>query len=111
MRGCCVCLALACAIFQPAHGQSRERPVPGYPAKPIRVISSSIQGGGTDIVARIVAQGLTERWGRPAIVDNRPGAAGALAMDLTRQAATDGYTLLVTAASLMSTATLLKRVP
>ena len=76
----------------------------------MRVVSSSIQGGGTDLVARMAAQGLSELSGRSVVVDNRPGGAGILAMDLTRQAAPDGYTLLVTAASLMATSTVLKRV-
>ena len=92
------------------HAQAQEDKASAYPRKPVRILSSSIQGGGTDVVARMAAQGLSDRSGRAVVVDNRPGGAGILAMDLTRQAVPDGYTLLVTAASLMATATVLKRV-
>ena len=101
--------ALSCPLG--THAQPQGEAPANYPAKPIRILSSSIQGGGTDILARVVAQALNERWGRPAIVDNRPGASGIIAMDLARQATPDGYTLLVTAGSLMSSAMAFKRVP
>jgi tripartite-type tricarboxylate transporter receptor subunit TctC len=89
--------------------QSAPRP-DGYPSRPIRLVLGIAPGGGTDIVARAMAQKLTERWGRPVIVDNRPGAAGTIAFDLVAQAAPDGYTHYVGAVGNVATATLLKKV-
>ena len=67
-------------------------------------------GGGVDITARVVAQNLAERWGRSIVVDNRPGASGIIAMDLAAQATADGYTLLVSAGSLLASAMVQKKV-
>ena len=66
-----------------------------YPVKPIRLISSYPPGGGNDTMARAIAQRLTEAWGQQVIVDNRPGANGILACEITAKAAPDGYTLLM----------------
>ena len=70
-----------------------------YPAKPIRVIVPYPPGGGTDVVARIVADPLGAALGQPIIIDNRGGAAGNLGTDLAAKAAPDGYTLLLTLSS------------
>jgi tripartite-type tricarboxylate transporter receptor subunit TctC len=64
-----------------------------WPAKPIRLIVPFPPGGGTDFVARIVAEGLTKAIGANVIVDNRPGAGGNIGLDLVAKAAPDGYTL------------------
>src|SRR3954471_10201628 len=66
-----------------------------YPSRPIRVIVPSPPGGGNDIMARIGAQRLSEGWSRPVIVDNRPGAGGAIAFETVAHADPDGYTLLL----------------
>ncbi len=66
-----------------------------YPSRPIRVIVPSPPGGGNDIMARIGAQRLSEAWSRPVIVDNRPGAGGAIAFETVAHAEPDGYTLLL----------------
>jgi tripartite-type tricarboxylate transporter receptor subunit TctC len=70
-----------------------------YPARPIRFIVPVAPGGGNDITARAIAQKLTQAWGQQVIVDNRAGASGAIAFDLTVKAVPDGYTLLMIAAS------------
>jgi tripartite-type tricarboxylate transporter receptor subunit TctC len=62
-----------------------------YPAKPVRFLTGSV-GSGSDIVARVLAQRLTERWGRQVVIDNRSGILGAEAV---ANAAPDGYTLLM----------------
>jgi tripartite-type tricarboxylate transporter receptor subunit TctC len=64
-----------------------------YPHKPIRVIDPFAAAGASDIVIRLVGQKLTERYGQPVIVDNRPGAGGNLAAELAAKATPDGYTL------------------
>ena len=70
-----------------------------YPIKPIRIIAPFSPGGGTDFIARFIAQKLTERLGQSVIVDNRPGAGGNLGAELAVKAAPDGYTLLLVAGS------------
>ncbi|PWS35598.1 hypothetical protein DFH01_18555 [Falsiroseomonas bella] len=66
-----------------------------YPDRSIRLIVPFAPGGGTDTTARIVAQGLTERLGQSVVVENRPGAGGAIGMAAAAQAPADGYTLVM----------------
>jgi len=66
-----------------------------YPNRPVKILVPYGPGGATDIIARIVAQHLTEHTGQAFIVENRPGANGNLALEAAAKAAADGYTLLV----------------
>lgn len=66
-----------------------------YPARPVRFIVPNPPGGGTDLVARIVAHKLGEKWGVNLIVDNRAGAGGVIAVEIAARSAPDGYTLLM----------------
>ena len=66
-----------------------------FPNKPIRVIVAYPPGGSTDIIARILAQKLTDRFGQTMLVDNRAGAAGMIGATLAAQSTADGYTLLL----------------
>jgi tripartite-type tricarboxylate transporter receptor subunit TctC len=67
-----------------------------YPTKPIRVVAPFTPGGGSDVIARIVAQKLTEAFKQQAIVENRAGAGGRVGTEFVARSAPDGYTLLLT---------------
>jgi tripartite-type tricarboxylate transporter receptor subunit TctC len=69
----------------------------GYPAKPVRWIVPFPPGGGTDVVARLIGQWLSERLGQPFVIENRPGAATNIGTEAVVRAAADGYTLLLVA--------------
>jgi tripartite-type tricarboxylate transporter receptor subunit TctC len=84
-------LAVACATGSAVHAQA-------YPSKPIRLIVPFPPGGGNDVIARVVAQKLGERFGQQVVVDNRPGANGIVGLQALMQSAPDGYTLAVGAA-------------
>jgi len=71
------------------------------PKKPLRLVVPLATGGGTDIVARILALGLTQHWDRQVLVDNRPGAAGSLGAGIVARATPDGNTLLVASSTLV----------
>lgn len=73
-----------------------------YPNKPIRLVVPFATGGGSDTVARAIAEKLTLDWGQPIIVDNRPGAGGALGANIVARSAPDGYTLLLSDASALT---------
>src|SRR6187549_1061825 len=66
-----------------------------YPAKPVRIIAAYTPGGGTDLLARIVAKKLGDVWGQQVVVENRPGAGGNIGTDAVAKAPPDGYTLLI----------------
>jgi len=74
-----------------------------YPAKPIRLLIPSPPGGGTDILGRILKDGLTELWGQAVVVDNRGGASGRIAAAAAAKAAPDGYTLFFTYGGVLTT--------
>ena len=75
-----------------------------YPQRPVRMIVPNLAGSATDMVARMVAQRLTDAWGYQIVVDNRAGASGMIGHELTARAAPDGYTLLMsTSAGLIIT--------
>lgn len=86
LAGTALLVPLSAAVAQ-------DRP-PGYPSRPVRIIVSSVPGGGLDLVARTVAQMLSDRWGQTVVVDNRPGGGAIVATDLGAKATPDGYTLL-----------------
>src|SRR4051812_41958612 len=87
---CCMASMLL-ALTGPAQAQSEAR----FPSRPVRMLVGGDPGGGSDLLARGVAQELTRRWGSPMVVENMPGAQGGVANRyLVRQPA-DGYTLQI----------------
>ena len=70
-----------------------------YPNKPVKIIVPFAPGGGSDFIARLLSQRLTEKLGQPVIIDNKPGAGGNVGAELALRAPADGYTLLLAAAS------------
>jgi tripartite-type tricarboxylate transporter receptor subunit TctC len=89
-------LLLVSALFgsaaaAPAFAQGAS----GYPAKPVRFIAPFPPGGSTDLLARLVAQKLTDAWGQQVVVENRGGAAGTIGVELAARAAPDGYTIVM----------------
>ncbi len=82
-----------------------------YPARPIRIILPFAPGAGTDLMARLLAQRFTAAWGQPALVDNRAGAGGNIGAEMVVKSPPDGYTLLMTTASLTVNVTLYPKLP
>lgn len=97
-----VALALACLGAEAA---------PGYPNKPVKIVVPFAAGGGTDIVARAIADKLGQTIGQPVVVINTPGAAGTIGAASVARAAPDGYTLLVWHIGMISSAYVVKPLP
>src|SRR3954454_7661577 len=66
-----------------------------YPNRAIKMIVPFAAGGGTDVLARIIGQNLNSKWGQPVVVENQPGASGAIGTRAVMKAPPDGYTLLM----------------
>src|SRR5690606_30133027 len=82
-----------------------------YPTRAIRIVVPYPPGGGTDVVARTVAQKMTETLGQPVVVDNRGGANGIIGTDVVAKSKPDGYTVLITIASHAINETLYAKLP
>ena len=104
IRSLCACFALALLSSLPAVAAD-------YPVRPIRILVPFQPGGSTDILARVVAQHLTQAWGQQTVVDNRPGANGIIAAEMTSKAPSDGYTLLFVAIGHAINSLIYKKLP
>lgn len=83
-------LAVAAMATAAAGGYAQD-----FPTRPVKILVPQTPGGASDALARIVAQKLSEKWGQPVVVENRPGAGGNVGMELVANAPADGYTLLM----------------
>jgi tripartite-type tricarboxylate transporter receptor subunit TctC len=97
--------ALLAALAPPAFAQ------PAYPAKPIRIIVPTSPPGGADVVARAIAQPMSERFGQQVYIDNRAGASTMLGGELAARAAPDGYTLVMGISTLAINPAAFRKVP
>lgn len=95
-------IALACTATVAAPTLAQAQTVADYPTKGLRVIVPFPPGGASDALGRLVAQHLSNAWGRPALVENRPGAGGNIGAEAGAKAAPDGYTLTLAAAGFMA---------
>jgi len=95
----CGCLAAA-----PSHAQT------DYPARPVRIVVPSPPAGGTDILARVLAQHFSKAFGQQFFVENKPGAGNMIGIESVARSAPDGYTLLMVASTLALNSVLYKKV-
>jgi tripartite-type tricarboxylate transporter receptor subunit TctC len=101
--------ALSCAAASsPSEAQGQTQP---YPTKPIRLVLPYPAGGGTDVLARLVAQNLSDRLGQPIVVENRTGASGSIGTDFVIKSPPDGYTLLFNNETLVVAPSIAKNLP
>ena len=89
----------------PLHAQGQ------YPSRLVRIIVPTSAGGGGDVIARLIAKTLSERWSRQVVVDNRTGAGTMLGSELVARAAPDGYTLLLSPSTLATNPAAYKKIP
>jgi tripartite-type tricarboxylate transporter receptor subunit TctC len=96
-------LVAAMGVSSPALSQEAQS---AWPQRPVRFILGFPAGGASDVLARAVANRLTEVWAQPTIIDNRPGATGLIASEIAAKASPDGYTLLLISSSYANNAIL-----
>ncbi|MDB5808129.1 MAG: hypothetical protein JWN94_251 [Betaproteobacteria bacterium] len=99
-------LALTVAITGAVHAADAP-----YPSKPVRMIVPFAPGGPTDVIARLIAQKLSEAWGHQVVIDNRAGAGGNIGMALGAGSAPDGYTLTIVSSSFVVNPGLYAKIP
>jgi tripartite-type tricarboxylate transporter receptor subunit TctC len=102
-----VTLALACASLLAAGTAFAQ----AFPSRPLRMVVPFAPGGGTDVIARLVAGRLAERVGQPVLVDNRPANSGIVGAEIVSRAVPDGHTLLVASVTFAISAALQKNLP
>lgn len=103
-------MALVAVALLPV-AATRAQDVGPYPSKPVRMIVPFSPGGGSDIVGRVVAQGLSEQWSQAVVVDNRPGAGSTVGTAIASRANSDGYTVMVSSSAISSSPALYKKLP
>src|SRR5688572_1671568 len=104
-------LILMVAVAVAGLAQSSLVAAQAYPAKPVRIIVAWPPGGSNDVVARVLAQRVTENLGQPFVVENRAGATGTIGSDIAAKSPPDGYTIMVTSATHVANAHVYKKLP
>ena len=104
---CSLIFAVLCATAAGAAAAADDGK--GYPGRPVRMLVPHAPGGPTDIMARLVGQRLSERWGQAVVVDNRAGAGGNIGTALVARANPDGYTILVNSSAFAVNVTLFRK--
>src|SRR5262252_3394537 len=107
LRARCALALFALLASAAAWGQAAS----DYPSRPITLIVPFSTGTGIDILARTIGPKLSERWGQPVVVDNKPGASGNIGSEFVAKAAPNGYTLMVTVNTFVITPSLYKSIP
>jgi tripartite-type tricarboxylate transporter receptor subunit TctC len=102
-------LSARAAVLSAIAGPAQHAWAQSYPTRPVRIISPYAPGGATDIIARLIAQWLTERLGKAFIVENRPGGATNIGTEAVVRSAPDGYTLLLASSANAVNATLYQK--
>ncbi|GGX20755.1 hypothetical protein GCM10007242_29880 [Pigmentiphaga litoralis] len=100
----CAALAAVAAMTALTLATSATAADAPYPSRPVKLIVAQAAGGGPDVLARLIAQELGDTWKQPVIVENKLGAAGAIAAEYAARAPADGYTLFVASAGIMTIA-------
>jgi tripartite-type tricarboxylate transporter receptor subunit TctC len=91
-RSLCLSALAVSLLSGAAHAQS---PAAAFPSKPIKIVVPFPAGGTSDVLARLIGQKMTETWGQPVLIDNKPGSSGNLGADLAAKATPDGHTLVL----------------
>jgi tripartite-type tricarboxylate transporter receptor subunit TctC len=107
VTGYALVFAAAAAVLSVSAGAQNPA---NYPARPVRMLAGAF-GSPSDMLARVLAQKMSENWGQPVVVENRPGAAGTIAAALLAKATPDGYTLLLISAQFTIGAALHAKLP
>ena len=103
--GIAICIAVGWLAFE---GPALAQDARGFPGKPVTIIVPFPAGGTSDVLARAIGQRLSQAWGQPVVVENRPGASGNIGAIAVSKAAPDGHTMLVAAAAISTAAALYK---
>src|SRR4051812_17210949 len=108
-----VCTQIGQADAQTNNGEAKKGDAKGgevYPSHPVRIVVPSPAGGGTDIVARVLAQHFSNTLKQQFFVENRPGAGNMIGIEAVARSAADGYTLLMVPSTLALNSVLYKKV-
>ena len=108
---CAVFFALAPVLNEAAAQTPANRVAEPFPSKQVRIVIPYTASGANDVLGRLMAQKLAERWKQPVIVENKPGAGSNIGMEIVAKSPPDGYTLLLTGSAYVSNPSLYKKLP